>query len=102
MYPITPGHLGLALPGRRRSGAWAASSTRPRTRSPRSASHSARRYAGRTRAPITSGPGLALKTEFLGLAVMAEMPLVIVVVQRGGPSTGLPTKVEQGDLLAAL
>ena len=59
-------------------------------------------YAGKTACTITSGPGLALKTEFLGLAVMAEIPLVIIVVQRGGPSTGLPTKVEQGDLLAAL
>ncbi len=59
-------------------------------------------YAGRTACTITSGPGLALKTEFLGLAVMCEVPLVIVVVQRGGPSTGLPTKVEQGDLLAAM
>ncbi len=59
-------------------------------------------YAGKTAITITSGPGLALKTEFIGLAVMAEVPLVIVVVQRGGPSTGLPTKVEQGDLLAAL
>jgi 2-oxoglutarate ferredoxin oxidoreductase subunit alpha len=58
-------------------------------------------YAGKTACTITSGPGLALKTEFIGLAVMAEVPLVIVVVQRGGPSTGLPTKVEQGDLLAA-
>jgi 2-oxoglutarate ferredoxin oxidoreductase subunit alpha len=59
-------------------------------------------YAGKTAVTITSGPGLALKTEFIGLAVMAEVPLVIVVVQRGGPSTGLPTKVEQGDLLATL
>ena len=59
-------------------------------------------YAGRTAVTITSGPGLALKTEFIGYAVMAEIPLVIVVVQRGGPSTGLPTKIEQGDLLAAL
>lgn len=59
-------------------------------------------YAGKTAVTITSGPGLALKTEFIGLAVMAEVPLVIVVVQRGGPSTGLPTKIEQGDLLAAL
>ena len=59
-------------------------------------------YAGKTAVTITSGPGLALKTEFLGFAVMAEIPLVVVVVQRGGPSTGLPTKVEQGDLLAAL
>lgn len=59
-------------------------------------------YAGKTAVTITSGPGLALKTEFLGLAVMAEVPLVVVVVQRGGPSTGLPTKIEQSDLLAAL
>jgi 2-oxoglutarate ferredoxin oxidoreductase subunit alpha len=51
---------------------------------------------------VTSGPGLALKTEFLGLAVMGEVPLVVIDVQRGGPSTGLPTKVEQSDLLAAL
>jgi 2-oxoglutarate ferredoxin oxidoreductase subunit alpha len=59
-------------------------------------------YAGKTAVTITSGPGFALKTEFLGYAVMTEIPLVVVVVQRGGPSTGLPTKVEQGDLLAAL
>ncbi len=59
-------------------------------------------YAGKTACTVTSGPGLALKTEFLGLAVMAEVPLVVLVVQRGGPSTGLPTKVEQGDLMAAL
>jgi 2-oxoglutarate/2-oxoacid ferredoxin oxidoreductase subunit alpha len=59
-------------------------------------------YAGKTACTITSGPGMALKTEFLGLVVMAEIPLVCVVVQRGGPSTGLPTRVEQGDLLAAL
>jgi 2-oxoglutarate ferredoxin oxidoreductase subunit alpha len=59
-------------------------------------------YAGKTACTITSGPGLALKTEMLGLAVMAEIPLVLVLVQRGGPATGLPTKVEQGDLLAAL
>lgn len=59
-------------------------------------------YAGKTACTVTSGPGLALKTEFLGLAVMAEVPLVFVLVQRGGPSTGLPTKVEQGDLLATL
>jgi 2-oxoglutarate ferredoxin oxidoreductase subunit alpha len=59
-------------------------------------------YAGKTAVTVTSGPGLALKTEFIGLAVMAELPLVIVVVQRGGPSTGLPTRVEQGELLASL
>ena len=59
-------------------------------------------YAGKVAFTVTSGPGLALKTEFLGLAVMTEMPLVLIDVQRGGPSTGLPTKVEQSDLLAAL
>ena len=59
-------------------------------------------YAGKTACTVTSGPGFALKTEFLGYAVMAEIPLVLINVQRGGPSTGLPTKVEQGDLLAAL
>lgn len=59
-------------------------------------------FAGKTACTITSGPGLALKTEMVALAVMAEVPLVLAVVQRGGPSTGLPTKVEQGDLLAAL
>jgi 2-oxoglutarate ferredoxin oxidoreductase subunit alpha len=59
-------------------------------------------YAGKTAVTITSGPGMALKTELIGLAVMAEIPAVIVDVQRGGPATGLPTKVEQGDLLASL
>jgi 2-oxoglutarate ferredoxin oxidoreductase subunit alpha len=59
-------------------------------------------YAGKTAFTITSGPGLALKTEFIGFAAMTETPLVVVDVQRGGPSTGLPTKVEQSDLLAAL
>ena len=59
-------------------------------------------YSGKVAFTITSGPGLALKTEFLGLAVMTETPLVVVDVQRGGPSTGLPTKVEQSDLWAAV
>lgn len=59
-------------------------------------------YAGRTALTITSGPGMALKTEFMGLASMAEIPVVVVDVQRGGPSTGLPTKIEQSDLLHAL
>jgi 2-oxoglutarate ferredoxin oxidoreductase subunit alpha len=59
-------------------------------------------WAGKTACTVTSGPGLALKTEFLGFATMAEIPLVVIEVQRGGPSTGLPTKVEQGDLMAAL
>jgi len=58
-------------------------------------------WAGKCAFTITSGPGLALKTEFIGLAIMTEIPLVVVDVQRGGPSTGLPTKVEQSDLLAA-
>ncbi len=55
-------------------------------------------YAGRVAVTGSSGPGLSLKTEALGWAVMAEMPLVIVDVQRGGPSTGMPTNVEQSDL----
>ena len=59
-------------------------------------------YAGRNAITVTSGPGMALKTEFQGLVVMSETPMVIVNVQRGGPSTGLPTKVEQGDLLHCL
>jgi len=59
-------------------------------------------YSGKVAFTITSGPGFALKTEFIGLAVMTETPLVVIDVQRGGPSTGLPTKVEQSDLLAAL
>ena len=59
-------------------------------------------YSGKVAFTVTSGPGLALKTEFIGLAIMSEIPLVVIDVQRGGPSTGLPTKVEQSDLLAAL
>lgn len=59
-------------------------------------------FAGSLAITTTSGPGLALKGEALGLAVMAELPLVVVDVQRGGPSTGLPTKTEQTDLRQAL
>src|SRR5574337_532103 len=59
-------------------------------------------YGGVLGLTTTSGPGMALKTEALGLAVMLELPLVITNVQRGGPSTGLPTKVEQSDLLQAV
>ena len=59
-------------------------------------------FGGAVAATGTSGPGLALKGETLGLAVMAELPLVVVNVQRAGPSTGMPTKTEQGDLLQAL
>ena len=58
-------------------------------------------YAGKCAITITSGPGYSLKQEVIGLAVMCEIPLVVVNVQRGGPSTGQPTKAEQGDLLAA-
>lgn len=58
-------------------------------------------YAGKCALTITSGPGLSLKQEGLGLAVMGEIPLVVIDVQRGGPSTGQPTKSEQGDLLSA-
>ncbi len=59
-------------------------------------------FAGNLAVTSTSGPGLALKSEALGLAVMAELPLVLIDVQRGGPSTGLPTKTEQTDLMQAL
>lgn len=59
-------------------------------------------FAGNLAVTSTSGPGLALKSEGIGLAVMAELPLVIIDVQRGGPSTGLPTKTEQTDLFQAL
>lgn len=59
-------------------------------------------FAGNLAVTSTSGPGLALKSEAIGLAVMAELPLVVIDVQRGGPSTGLPTKTEQTDLMQAL
>lgn len=59
-------------------------------------------FAGNLGVTSTSGPGLALKSEGIGLAVMAELPLVVIDVQRGGPSTGLPTKTEQTDLMQAL
>ena len=59
-------------------------------------------YGGSLGVTSTSGPGVALKSEFIGLAVMTELPLLIIDVQRGGPSTGLPTKTEQADLLQAM
>ena len=59
-------------------------------------------FAGQLGVTTTSGPGVALKSEAVGLAVMTELPLVVVDVQRGGPSTGLPTKTEQADLLQAM
>jgi 2-oxoglutarate ferredoxin oxidoreductase subunit alpha len=59
-------------------------------------------YAGKCAVTVTSGPGQSLKQEAVGLAVMGEIPLVLINVQRGGPSTGQPTKVEQGDLLTSI
>ena len=59
-------------------------------------------YGGSLAITTTSGPGMALKTEAMGLAVMTELPLVIINIQRGGPSTGLPTKTEQADLFQAI
>jgi 2-oxoglutarate/2-oxoacid ferredoxin oxidoreductase subunit alpha len=59
-------------------------------------------FAGHLGVTTTSGPGLALKSETIGLAVMTELPLLVIDVQRGGPSTGLPTKTEQADLLQAM
>jgi 2-oxoglutarate ferredoxin oxidoreductase subunit alpha len=59
-------------------------------------------FAGSLGVTTTSGPGLALKSEAIGLAVMTELPLLVIDVQRGGPSTGLPTKTEQADLLQAM
>ena len=59
-------------------------------------------FAGSIGVTTTSGPGLALKTEAIGLAIAAELPLVVIDIQRGGPSTGLPTKTEQADLLQAI
>src|SRR5204862_1725004 len=59
-------------------------------------------YGGALGVTSTSGPGIALKSETIGLAVMSELPLLVIDVQRGGPSTGLPTKTEQADLLQAM
>ena len=67
--------------------------------------HGGARYlqlAGQLAVTVSSGPGFVLKQEALGLAVMVELPLVAINVQRAGPSTGSPTKTEQGDLLAVL
>ena len=59
-------------------------------------------FGGALAVTATSGPGVALKAEAIGLAFMLELPLVIINIQRGGPSTGLPTKTEQADLLQAM
>ena len=96
-----PDHAGLRHPARALDAtrSSASSPSRPRTRSPRSRPRSAPPTAARSRSPPPPGPGMALKTEAIGLAMMIELPLVIVDIQRGGPSTGLPTKTEQADLL---
>jgi 2-oxoglutarate/2-oxoacid ferredoxin oxidoreductase subunit alpha len=88
-----------SCPSTRRS---ASAPCRPKTRSPGSAPRSALRSAGTSAVTTTSGPGIALKSETMGLAVSLELPLLIVDIQRGGPSTGLPTKTEQADLLQVL
>ena len=72
---------------------------RPRTRSPASAPRSARPSAATSASPPPAVPGIALKSETMGLAVSLELPLLIIDIQRGGPSTGLPTKTEAADLL---
>src|SRR5204862_6147921 len=59
-------------------------------------------FGGALGVTATSGPGICLKSEAIGLAVMTELPCIIIDVQRGGPSTGLPTKTEQADLLQAM
>jgi len=99
-YPITPGQRhpsrAVALTGIRRQDI----PGRGRDRS--DLFRHRRVVCGALAVTTTSGPGLALKTEALGLAIMLELPLVVIDVQRGGPSTGLPTKTEQADLLQAV
>ena len=94
-----PATSSTSSPATRRS---ASRRSRPRTRSRPSAPRSARATAGRSGMTASSGPGIALKTEAMGLAVMVELPLVVIDVQRAGPSTGMPTKNEQADLLQVM
>ena len=100
--PDHPGHLGLALPGRCACPKVGGFVHQAEDEIAAIGFALGASYAGKTPVTVTSGPGLALKTEFIGLAVMAELPLVIINVQRGSPSTGLPTRVEQADLMAAI
>ena len=100
--PDHAGDLGRRIISATCSRRSAASCTRRRTRSPPARSRSARPMPNKCAVTITSGPGYSLKQEGIGLAVMGEIPLVVINVQRGGPSTGQPTKVEQGDLLTAM
>ena len=101
---LLPDHPGLRHPPRaeQAQGVRRHDASRPRTRSPASAPPSARRSPARSASPRPPGPGIALKSETIGLAVMTELPLLVIDVQRGGPSTGLPTKTEQADLLQAM
>ncbi len=80
----------------------ASAPSRPRTRSLRSPRRSARRSAATSGITTTSGPGVALKGEAIGLAISLELPLLVIDIQRGGPSTGLPTKTEASDLMMAM
>ena len=101
---VVPDHAGVRHPARaveaqelRR-----AARCRPKTRSPPRGAAVGAAFAGQLGVTATSGPGVDLKSEALGLAISLELPLVLVDVQRGGPSTGLPTKTEQADLLLAM
>ena len=100
-YPITPASALLHHLAELRRAA-ASPPSRPRTRSPPPAPPSAPPMPAALGVTASSGPGIALKTEAIGLAVATELPLVIVNAQRGGPSTGLPTKTEQSDLYQAV
>ena len=99
-----PDHAGLVDPRGARGAARssASSRSRPRTRSPRAAPRSARRSAARSASRPRPGPAIVLKAETVGLAVALELPLLILDIQRAGPSTGMPTKPEQADLLMVL
>jgi len=76
--------------------------SRPRTRSPPCAATIGAAFGGALAVTTTSGPGIALKSEAMNLAIQVELPVIICDVQRGGPSTGLPTKTEQSDLLQVM
>ena len=101
---LLPDHAGVGAPARARapSRAPACARSRPRTRSPPRGWRSAPRSGARSASPRRAGPGMDLKAETIGLAVMLELPMLIIDVQRAGPSTGMPTKTEQSDLLMAL
>ena len=94
--------LAAAASSSRVTGISASACSRRRTRSRPCAPRSAPRTAARSASRRAPGPGIALKTEAIGLAINAELPLVVVNSQRGGPSTGLPTKTEQSDLYQAV